>query len=141
MTEQEKEQVLEDKAKQYAEIFNGFRMRFCNSRMNGAALSELLEKMNFPKNEKFRKILSEYKIIIKNGNRRNCIWTLCTEPVHFEKFKNVLKDWGEYNKTKNKKYYYIKKSNTSTLTEEKAIVFLKSLGYRIQKRVIKYEEI
>lgn len=143
MTEKEKEQALEKKAKQYAEIFNGFRFRFEKSRMNGSALSELICKMGLPKNDVFRKILAKYGVIIKNGDKRHCFWTMPQQPVHFEKFKNVFRDWEKYLKEKNTNSRSKSKEKKAfqILNEENAIVLLKSLGYKIQKQIIHYEEV
>ncbi len=141
MTEQEKEQALENKAKQACEIFNGYRLRFKDSRMSGSAISDLLSKMGFPKSQEFRKILVKYGVIIKDGERAHCVWSMCQNPIHFEKFKNIFKEWEGYVKTHYKKYSRKAIKPEQLLTEENAINLLKSLNYKIQKQIIRYEEV
>ena len=54
---------------------------------------------------------------------------------------NYATNQGEYSKTWIKKSHVIKSENNNTMTEDKAVAFLKSLGYKIMKPVSEWIEL
>lgn len=128
--------------KELCEMYNTCRVHYQNREFKGNEINAALGGIGFPKGNSFRVCAAKFGLIYKVGKGCNTIWYFPKEPVHISKIENVLEDYKVY-----KKKFYKKSQpvSISCVSEEesidKAIELLKSLGYRIQKQVVTYEEI
>ncbi len=87
-------------------------------------------------------------ILLKQGGKgrkgkAKYSFTNIDRPTHKDLLQRVLDDYSDYRSKTNKKYKMGKKieKKKKTISEEEAIQLLKSLGYKIYKQVVNYEEI
>lgn len=128
--------------KDLCELYNTTRLHYGNRQFKGKEINNALGNIGFPKGNSFRVFASKFGLIFKTGKGHLTVWQFSKEPVHITKIENALKAY----RSEQKKYYkQLPKVNASIISDEenvnKAIELLKSLGYKIQKQVIIYEEV
>ena len=123
-------------------MYNTCRVHYQDREFKRSEIDAALNGIGFPKGNNFRMYAAKFGLIHKTGKGRNTVWHFAKEPVHISKIENVLKEYRTYSK---KFYKKSQPTNVSYVSEEesvnKAIALLKSLGYKIQKQVITYEEV
>ena len=124
------------------EMYNTCRVHYQNREFKGNEIKAALSGIGFPKGGNFRTCAAKLGLIYKTGKGYNTVWHFAKEPVHISKIENVLKEYRTYSK---KFYKKPQPTGISYVSEEEsvnnAITLLKSLGYKIQKQVITYEEV
>lgn len=108
---------------------NTLRDHYKGQEFKGAEMTQLLTSYGFRKGSGLLTALAKFECIVKIGNARWAMWHFTTEPVHYTRVENALKELHKY------------QPKVKKLNEENAIELLKSLGYVIKKRVVTYEEI
>lgn len=118
------------------------RVHYQDRKFKRNEINAALSGIGFPKGNNFRICAAKFGLIYKTGKGRNTVWYFAKEPIHISKIENVLKEYRTYTK---KFYKKSKLTDVSYVSEEEsvnnAIALLKSLGYKIQKQVITYEEV
>lgn len=124
------------------EMYNTCRVHYQNREFKRNEINNALSGIGFPKGNSFRVCAAKLGLIYKTGKGPNTVWHFPKEPIHISKIENVLKEYKTYTKKFHKKPQSVNVSYISEVERvNEAIAFLKSLGYKIQKQVITYEEI
>ena len=119
-------------SKELIEAFNSLRLQYFGERISGEELSHQLKTAGF--NAETIGLLKKNKEIFNSERKfgKPKMFVFIQKPLYIGQLTAILKQAKELKTSYNRNW---KKSEKYSFTEEEAVEFLKSQGYRLQKEV------